>query len=198
MHQYILNDFPSARQHKQTKWWKRDDFYQATYLRIKERIPVEDGLALIGQSCIMHGAKITTMSRRLKLVQVKEHKGCVCCGAKLTHFNVERQRSDKNGCFCLAPYATMENGHEVLLTWDHIIPRALGGSDHGDNSQLMCMKCNNEKGSKADELLDRIIIQAPHLISQTRLHKALEKNKNNASLVKMLKMIINLINEMEK
>lgn len=198
MHQYVLNDFPTARQHKQTKWWKRDDFYQATYLRIKERISVKDGLALIGQSYVMYGAKITTDSKRLRLIQNKKYMGCVCCGAKLTHFNIERQRSDTNGFFCLAPYATMENGREILLTWDHIVPKALGGSDHGDNSQIMCMKCNNEKGSTADDLIDQLISQAPHLVSQCRLNKALQKNKNNASLVKMLKMIIKLVNEIKK
>lgn len=198
MHQYILNDFPSARDHRQTKWWKRDDFYQATYVRIKERIPVDEGIVLIGKSCIMYGAKITTTSRRLKLVKYKENKGCSCCGAKLTHFNVEHQRGQVDGVFCLAPYATMENGREILLTWDHIVPKALGGSDHSDNSQIMCMKCNNEKGSNADELIDKLILQNPNIISHTRLKKALKKNKNNASLVKMLKMITNLVNEMEK
>ena len=34
------------------------------------------------------------------------------------------------------------------LTVDHILPRSRGGTDHGDNLQLLCGHCNSSKGSK--------------------------------------------------
>lgn len=33
-------------------------------------------------------------------------------------------------------------------TIDHIVPRALGGSDRLDNLQLACKSCNHYKGAK--------------------------------------------------
>ena len=44
---------------------------------------------------------------------------------------------------------------EVLMTKDHIIPRALGGPDEASNYQTMCIRCN---GSKADKITHPIPI----------------------------------------
>ena len=48
----------------------------------------------------------------------------------------------------LFPYFNLyaiDNGHEVLMTKDHIIPIAQGGSDDYENYQTMCAICNNIK-----------------------------------------------------
>ena len=44
------------------------------------------------------------------------------------------------GCDTHFPFKIMEV--------DHILPRALGGTDHFDNLQLLCSHCNRSKGSK--------------------------------------------------
>jgi 5-methylcytosine-specific restriction endonuclease McrA len=31
-------------------------------------------------------------------------------------------------------------------TVDHVVPKSKGGSDNFDNLQLLCRKCNNDKG----------------------------------------------------
>lgn len=43
-------------------------------------------------------------------------------------------------------YALKENGHEVLMTKDHIIPKCKGGGLSLSNLQTMCHKCNQKKG----------------------------------------------------
>ena len=40
-----------------------------------------------------------------------------------------------------------ENGEEVLMTKDHIIPKSLGGKNTIYNLQPMCQFCNSRKGS---------------------------------------------------
>lgn len=52
--------------------------------------------------------------------------------AKTWHFNL---------------YAVTENGEEVLMTQDHIVPQAKGGRGGLDNLQTMCTNCNLKKGS---------------------------------------------------
>ena len=44
------------------------------------------------------------------------------------------------GCETHFPFKVMEV--------DHILPQSRGGTDHGDNLQLLCTHCNKSKGSK--------------------------------------------------
>ena len=43
-----------------------------------------------------------------------------------------------------------DNGQEVLITKDHIIPKSKGGKDKLDNYQTMCVRCNKRKGNKPE------------------------------------------------
>jgi hypothetical protein len=40
------------------------------------------------------------------------------------------------------------NGIPTILTKDHIIPPCHGGKDVLENYQVMCMRCNNKKGTR--------------------------------------------------
>lgn len=71
---------------------------------------------------------------------------CVECGLIGVYFVKERFRDSKRFHFNL--YALDENGNEVLMTKDHIIPKSLGGADSLENYQTMCCKCNEKKGNK--------------------------------------------------
>ena len=197
MYQFELPEIESRGKFSKTKWWKRDSFYRVAYLRIKENVDVEEGLEMIGQPVVMFGSKITTNSKRLLLIKNKGQE-CSCCGAKLSHFHIERQRGDGVGCFILSPYATTSEGKEVLLTWDHIIPKAIGGTDHGDNSQVMCMRCNNEKGCSIDSFMFQIIERTPHLISAKRMKKALNRNSKSVEIVRAINTISRLIKKERK
>lgn len=73
-------------------------------------------------------------------------KGCKCavCGIEGKFFAKERHLADRS--YHLNLYAIDENGEEILMTKDHIIPRSKGGANHISNYQTMCLKCNREKG----------------------------------------------------
>jgi 5-methylcytosine-specific restriction endonuclease McrA len=72
---------------------------------------------------------------------------CIKCGIKGDHFHIERHKNDK-----VMPYSVNLYGwkgdREVLMTWDHILPRSLGGSNRLENAQCMCTECNGDKGSR--------------------------------------------------
>jgi len=69
---------------------------------------------------------------------------CVSCGIEGQYFIKEKDPDDP--FFTLNLYAIDEQGNEVMMTKDHIIPRALGGSDDPENLQVMCQRCNLKKG----------------------------------------------------
>jgi 5-methylcytosine-specific restriction endonuclease McrA len=47
-------------------------------------------------------------------------------------------------------YAINEDGHEILMTKDHIQPTAKGGKNIVANLQTMCCNDNRDKGSTYD------------------------------------------------
>ena len=48
-------------------------------------------------------------------------------------------------------YAVDDNGDEILMTKDHILPRSKGGIDDISNYQTMCKPCNEAKGNKLED-----------------------------------------------
>lgn len=45
-------------------------------------------------------------------------------------------------------FACVACGSEESLSIDHVLPRALGGSDDMSNLQTLCRWCNTSKGTK--------------------------------------------------
>lgn len=72
---------------------------------------------------------------------------CCTCGIKGKFFAKERSLPVMSDKFHLNLYAVDENGEEVLMTQDHIIPRSKGGSNGVSNLQTMCCRCNCNKGN---------------------------------------------------
>lgn len=78
-------------------------------------------------------------------------KGCKCvkCGIEGRYFAKERHPDQKT--YHLNLYAIDDNGNEILMTKDHIIPHSKGGIDDISNYQTMCKLCNEAKGNKLED-----------------------------------------------
>lgn len=72
---------------------------------------------------------------------------CCVCGIEGKFFAKERSLPAFSDKFHLNLYAMDEDGKEVLMTKDHIIPKSKGGSNGVENMQTMCCRCNEKKGN---------------------------------------------------
>lgn len=75
---------------------------------------------------------------------------CKACGLKARYFAVE----SFSGSLLPSAHANLYGVHgdtEVLFTQDHVLPRARGGKDNLNNSQVMCQPCNSRKGMRSDK-----------------------------------------------
>ncbi len=125
-------------------------------------LPLETVLPLIRLTSKRHrehfevidGHKVKFSGSRL--MTFKRHGVvCVSCGLAGSFFAVERDIRDKECNFHLNLYCFRDKNAEAMMTSDHIVPLARGGSRSSlSNRQPMCSKCNNKKQDKlAGELL---------------------------------------------
>lgn len=91
------------------------------------------------------GDPLKANSQRYTLFFTKGFK-CVKCGIEGKYFAKERDPSSNSDKYHLNLYALDENGKEVLMTKDHIIPKSKGGKNKLENYQTMCCICNKKKG----------------------------------------------------
>lgn len=90
---------------------------------------------------------INCRSTRMKLLFVHRNLTCACCGIQASFAAVETCPASK-GYKSLNFYGYDHEGKEVLLTWDHIKPRSLGGKNTLGNAQTLCTVCNGIKGNE--------------------------------------------------
>jgi hypothetical protein len=77
---------------------------------------------------------------------------CISCDVRGAFFAKEKHGE---GTLHLNLYGFDKQGHEILMTKDHIRPKNRGGTNNLYNLQPMCVKCNNKK-SDTWSLLDKI------------------------------------------
>jgi hypothetical protein len=113
----------------------------------KEKYPVEQILPLIKPGARAFLGEDVVGIGSIRMLNFKHH-GIICvrCGVVGSFFAKEKH-SPRDGSYHLDLYAIRADGNEVLMTRDHIIAKADGGSDNLENMQTMCVKCNNLKGS---------------------------------------------------
>lgn len=123
-------------------------------LRRKENIPIDEVYEAVKDvmfekdkrksMVLIRGDKIKGNSHRFQTFFTKGTK-CVCCGIEGQYFGKDKGFNEAR--YHLNLYAVDENGEEVLMTKDHIVPQSMGGANNISNYQTMCMKCNLKKGN---------------------------------------------------
>jgi 5-methylcytosine-specific restriction endonuclease McrA len=78
------------------------------------------------------------------LVQSHKIRNIESCRFCVYHKHMEKSHLDNPH---INMYHVEPNGSLMLMTKDHIVPSSKGGSDHIDNLQTMCSKCNSKKGN---------------------------------------------------
>ena len=135
--------------------------------RVGEPIPPEEIFPYVGS--MIRGVKRDPKTKKrereiqgylIKMTSVRYRtfakKGCKCvrCGIEGTFFAIEQPENNKGNNpdrYHLNLYAIKENGEEVMMTVDHIIPASKGGNRAVDNLQPMCINCNERKKDRSDE-----------------------------------------------
>lgn len=123
-------------------------------------LPAGEVLPLIGPKqwkTLILGQLVNVSSVRLQMFTTK---GCSCvrCGITGTFFAVERSfiQAETDKPYHVNLYALREDGKEILMTKDHIIPASLDGPDSLANMQPMCEPCNTNKGNYGEYERDHI------------------------------------------
>jgi len=94
------------------------------------------------------GVVCYTTGNRLLTYHVHGTNCCVRgCPARGEYFAVEKAVNQKSAKYHLNLYYS-KNGHEVMMTSDHKVPKSLGGLNHISNRQPMCQPHNAEKGNR--------------------------------------------------
>ena len=107
---------------------------------------VKDGLFEEKKTFVdMDGDMIKANSQRYQTFFTKGIK-CCRCGIEGRYFAKEKNPNARR--YHLNLYAVDQDGEEVMMTKDHIIPVSKGGKNTLENYQTMCRKCNVQKGNK--------------------------------------------------
>lgn len=113
--------------------------------KIEEVLPFVDETSRRKLKMDFDGDMIKITSDRLRTFKTKGTV-CVKCGLEASYLVKERSNSETPFHFNM--YGVNSEGEEVLFTKDHIVPKSRGGSNHLENYQTMCCRCNEEKGNK--------------------------------------------------
>lgn len=129
-----------------------------TYIRSGRKYKPEEILPLVSKPTahgwspkreVLDGDQINFRSSRLSTF--KRSLRCVCCGVEGSFFVKEKHRRMREphlSPYHLNLYGIDQQGREVLMTSDHIIPRSKAPPNLQNNRQTMCTRCNNAKGSR--------------------------------------------------
>jgi len=132
---------------------KRYSISPLNYVRVNIKYPIHFILNNIGHHKLtLAGHKVKMWSMRYRNF-AKNGIQCVHCGIKGRYFRLEINGSDYiagNRTWHFNLYALDDEGNEVLMTKDHIIPKSKGGANNLRNLQPMCALCNGKKADKVN------------------------------------------------
>ena len=92
---------------------------------------------------------VSVGSHRYQLFSLKG-TDCLHCGIKGKFFALERSIGNSKTKFHFNLYGIDEQGEEVMITKDHILPRSKGGKNILSNYQPLCIRCNQQKADHVE------------------------------------------------
>lgn len=111
------------------------------------KLPVQEVIGMMNENGslikFIHEGKSYSISISNRLRTFTKGISCVHCGLEGHFFWVEKQAGPR---WHLNLYHQKRSGQLVMITSDHIVPRALGGTSYLENLQPMCRCCNQLKG----------------------------------------------------
>lgn len=126
--------------------WYDKPLRKGNYVRYAKmglcEIPIDVG----GRITFQNGMQISTETQKMKLLWGRKELICNACGIAAGFAALEAHR-DVPAAVHLNFYSYDVNGSEVMLTWDHITPKAEGGGNEQSNAQCLCEICNHLKGA---------------------------------------------------
>lgn len=121
-----------------------------------------------GTQCVDCGLQGTFFAMERSVNNQVHNKWLRACreGKQAEFFEWERERLIRHGAkraenpdyhppYHFNLYGINNSGYEVMMTKDHIIPKARGGEDRMDNYQPMCQHCNVKKADRIPQRLRR-------------------------------------------
>lgn len=94
-------------------------------------------------------------------------------------------------CGCILSPAESSIQADDTFTWDHLIPRALGGKDSVENRKPCCHRCNTLKGSTSWNKRLGIVLRAVRQAEKyCRVKRVVERTKGRAYEVYLTKNCI--------
>ena len=114
-----------------------------TYDEIRDLALQHETYQLMIHDSISFPFVIDFNDKRLKLFM--RQNTCQICGSEGVEFRLELKFTQTT--FNL--YA--KNG--AMLTFDHIVPKSLGGTNEESNGQCLCFSCNKKKGNLLNSTL---------------------------------------------
>jgi hypothetical protein len=114
--------------------------------KIDEVLPFTNVETTIKKAYMVHGIEYLINMKSLRYDQFRKSPVCSCCGLVGSYMALQIIQTRK---YCLHKphfnlYGIKDSKH-IILTKDHILPKAKGGTDTLDNLQTMCYNCNQMK-----------------------------------------------------
>ena len=158
MHEIVLYEKPYAC-HKNGMW-------------LRGLVSIEAGMQIVAKynkkdMKIPGVGRVSPASgRSLFLHNHRQGKGLKCfeCGIEAQFWVIEQFHSEGVKYPHLNLYAKNENEEYILMTRDHIIPRAYGGKDDVENLRVACTVCNNKRKTQMTEEEMLFMQKNQHLI----------------------------------
>jgi 5-methylcytosine-specific restriction endonuclease McrA len=137
------------------------------------------------------GDKIKMGSMRYKVF--RKQLQCDQCGIEGKYFCKEKASLKVEG-YHFNLYAIGDNGDEMLMTKDHIVPKSKGGPDSLKNLVTMCSTCNFMKSNVVGPLTPALLLEAA-AVCDTDVAMRL---KDGADMLKRFQTVVDTLEHLEK